>query len=110
MHTTFSLLPPNKLLLLARFAELTAAIFLHLGVKVWLFSKICPTPWVAFGCRHYKAAAGVMVTASHNPKQDNGYKVDWDNGAQVGTGIGASGGGSDVVMEASGLGIFARWV
>lgn len=66
-----------------RFAELTSAIFLHLGVKVWLFSKICPTPWVAFGCLHYKAAAGVMVTASHNPKQDNGYKVYWENGAQI---------------------------
>ncbi|XP_043190190.1 phosphoglucomutase-2-like [Amphibalanus amphitrite] len=66
-----------------RFAELTASIFLHLGVKVWLFAKICPTPWVAFGTRYYKAAAGIMVTASHNPKQDNGYKVYWDNGAQI---------------------------
>ena len=63
---------------------------------MWLFSKICPTPWVAFGTRYYQAAAGIMVTASHNPKQDNGYKVYWDNGAQVSGGrwSAAAGGGA----------------
>ncbi|XP_037087325.1 phosphoglucomutase-2-like [Pollicipes pollicipes] len=66
-----------------RFAELTTAVLLQLKVRVWLFSKICPTPWVAFGCKHFGAAAGIMVTASHNPKEDNGYKVYWDNGAQI---------------------------
>jgi len=70
--------------LAARFAELTATIFLHQGVKVYLFSDLCPTPFVAFGVRLFKCAAGIMVTASHNPKDDNGYKVYWSNGAQVG--------------------------
>ncbi|KAK3928657.1 Phosphoglucomutase-2 [Frankliniella fusca] len=66
-----------------RYAELTATIFIHQGVKVYMFSDLCPTPFVAFGVRHFKCAAGVMVTASHNPKDDNGYKVYWDNGAQI---------------------------
>lgn len=66
-----------------RFAELTASIFIHDGVKVYLYSKLCPTPFVPFAVLHYKCAAGVMVTASHNPKDDNGYKVYWSNGAQV---------------------------
>lgn len=66
-----------------RFAELTASIFLHGGVKVYLYSKLCPTPFVPFAVLHYKCAAGVMVTASHNPKDDNGYKVYWSNGAQI---------------------------
>lgn len=66
-----------------RFAELTASVFLHGGAKVYLYSKLCPTPFVPFAVLHYKCAAGVMVTASHNPKDDNGYKVYWSNGAQV---------------------------
>lgn len=66
-----------------RFAELTATIFLHQGVKVYLFSDLVPTPFVAFGVRHFNCAAGIMVTASHNPKDDNGYKVYWSNGAQI---------------------------
>lgn len=65
------------------FAELTATIFLHQGVKVYVFSDLCPTPFVAFGVRLFKCAAGIMVTASHNPKDDNGYKVYWSNGAQI---------------------------
>ncbi|XP_034255571.1 phosphoglucomutase-2 [Thrips palmi] len=65
------------------FADLTATIFLHQGVKVYLFSDLCPTPFVAFGVRLFKCAAGIMVTASHNPKDDNGYKVYWSNGAQI---------------------------
>ncbi|XP_052794859.1 phosphopentomutase-like [Mya arenaria] len=66
-----------------RFAQLTATIFLHKGVKVYLFSKLCPTPYVAYTTRHNRCACGVMVTASHNPKEDNGYKVYWSNGAQI---------------------------
>lgn len=66
-----------------RFAELTAAIFLARNVKVYLFSKVVPTPFIPYGVTKYKCAAGIMVTASHNPKDDNGYKVYWENGAQI---------------------------
>jgi len=62
---------------------LTATILLNHNIPVYLFSKVCPTPFVPFSVLHYKCAAGVMVTASHNPKEDNGYKVYWENGAQV---------------------------
>ncbi|KAK2578945.1 hypothetical protein KPH14_011149 [Odynerus spinipes] len=66
-----------------RFAELTAAIFIASNIKVYLFSKVCPTPFIPYGVLQYKCAAGIMITASHNPKDDNGYKVYWDNGAQI---------------------------
>ncbi|XP_015523670.2 phosphoglucomutase-2 [Neodiprion lecontei] len=66
-----------------RFAELTAAILVNNGVRVYMYSKVCPTPFVPYGVLKYKCAAGIMVTASHNPKEDNGYKVYWDNGAQI---------------------------
>lgn len=66
-----------------RFARLTACAFLNCGIPVYLLGKICPTPFVAFSVRELGAAAGVMVTASHNPKEDNGYKVYWNNGAQI---------------------------
>ncbi|XP_072748154.1 phosphopentomutase isoform X1 [Anoplolepis gracilipes] len=66
-----------------RFAELTAAIFIANGIKVYLFSKICPTPFIPYTISKSKCAAGIMVTASHNPKDDNGYKVYWENGAQI---------------------------
>lgn len=59
-----------------RWAELTATIFINKGYKVRLFSKVNPTPLVAFAAKMYRCAIGVMVTASHNPKEDNGYKVD----------------------------------
>uniref|UniRef100_A0A1B6E2I8 Phosphoglucomutase-2 n=1 Tax=Clastoptera arizonana TaxID=38151 RepID=A0A1B6E2I8_9HEMI len=66
-----------------RFAELTAAIFHQAGVRVNLHSNVCPTPFIPFAVLHCNHAAGVMVTASHNPKEDNGYKVYWKNGAQI---------------------------
>ncbi|XP_072938720.1 phosphopentomutase [Epargyreus clarus] len=66
-----------------RFAELTAKVFISASIPVHLFSEVCPTPLVSFATIHYGAAAGVMVTASHNPKEDNGYKVYWSNGSQV---------------------------
>lgn len=66
-----------------RFAELTAAAMHRRGLRVWLFSDVVPTPWVAFGVRCLGAGAGVMITASHNPRYDNGYKVYWSNGAQI---------------------------
>nr|XP_039265824.1 phosphoglucomutase-2-like [Styela clava] len=66
-----------------RFARLAAAVFIHSGIKCYLYRGIVPTPFVPYGVRKYKTCAGIMVTASHNPKQDNGYKVYWDNGAQI---------------------------
>lgn len=66
-----------------RFARLSAAIFLHAGIKVYLYSDIVCTPFVPFGVLKYKCVAGIMVTASHNPKEDNGYKVYYSNGAQI---------------------------
>lgn len=50
---------------------------------MYTFKTITPTPWVPFSIRKYQAALGVMITASHNPKNDNGYKVYWDNGSQI---------------------------
>uniref|UniRef100_A0A8C7X0A2 Phosphoglucomutase 2 n=1 Tax=Oryzias sinensis TaxID=183150 RepID=A0A8C7X0A2_9TELE len=66
-----------------RFASLAAAVFTSRGVPVHLFSDITPTPFVPFTVSHLSLCAGIMITASHNPKQDNGYKVYWENGAQI---------------------------
>uniref|UniRef100_A0A6B2F710 Phosphoglucomutase-2 n=1 Tax=Bothriechis nubestris TaxID=1766655 RepID=A0A6B2F710_9SAUR len=66
-----------------RFARLAATTFLSQGIPVYLFSQITPTPFVPYTVNHLKLAAGIMVTASHNPKQDNGYKVYWENGSQI---------------------------
>ncbi|XP_043525549.1 phosphoglucomutase-2 isoform X2 [Frieseomelitta varia] len=66
-----------------RFAELTATIFVSKNIKVYLFSKVVPTPFIPYGVLKYNCAAGIMITASHNPKNDNGYKVYWENGAQI---------------------------
>ncbi|KAJ8410976.1 hypothetical protein AAFF_G00180110 [Aldrovandia affinis] len=66
-----------------RFASLAATVLISHGVPVYLFSDITPTPFVPFTVSHLGLCAGIMVTASHNPKQDNGYKVYWDNGAQI---------------------------
>lgn len=66
-----------------RFAELTAAIFLHERIPVHLFSYLCPTPFVPYALTKWKCAAGIMVTASHNPKEDNGYKMYSWNGSQI---------------------------
>uniref|UniRef100_A0A7N8XEP2 Phosphoglucomutase 2 n=1 Tax=Mastacembelus armatus TaxID=205130 RepID=A0A7N8XEP2_9TELE len=65
------------------FSSLAAAVFISQGVPVHLFSDITPTPFVPFTVSHLGLCAGIMVTASHNPKQDNGYKVYWENGAQI---------------------------
>ncbi len=55
-----------------RFAEICASAFLAAGFRVHLFSRMVATPFVPFGLLHLKAAAGVVITASHNPKDDNG--------------------------------------
>ena len=65
------------------FAETVAAIFSANGSKVYLFESLRPTPEVSFAIRHLHAQAGVNVTASHNPKEYNGYKAYWEDGAQV---------------------------
>jgi len=66
-----------------RFAEITAKVFVENGWKVFLFKRTVPTPFVPFAIKHFSSAAGVMVTASHNPKNDNGYKVYWGNACQI---------------------------
>lgn len=65
------------------YARRTAATFVSRGIKVYLFSEMVPTPFVSFGVVHTGACAGIMVTASHNPAPDNGYKVYWANGSQI---------------------------
>ena len=65
------------------FAETVAAIFSANGIKVYLFESLRPTPEISFAIRQLHAQAGVNVTASHNPKEYNGYKAYWDDGAQV---------------------------
>ncbi|MFQ6370451.1 phospho-sugar mutase [Shewanella sp. YIC-542] len=66
-----------------RFAHDTAAVLAALGIKVRLTREVCPTPLVAYGVKLFQAAAGIVVTASHNPPQYNGFKVYWENGAQI---------------------------
>ena len=65
------------------FAAATASVFLDRGFIVYLSEGNCPTPLAAFGVLDLGAAAGVVVTASHNPPAYNGYKVYWENGAQI---------------------------
>jgi len=65
------------------FAEDAAGILAAQGFRVLLFQRMTPTPVTAFAVTHHGAAAGIMVTASHNPPEYNGYKVYWSNGAQI---------------------------
>jgi phosphoglucomutase len=65
------------------YATETALVFASNGIKTYLFSDMRPTPELSFAVRHLGCNAGVVVTASHNPKQYNGYKVSWSDGAQV---------------------------
>ncbi len=65
------------------YAETVAAIFSANGLKVYLFEGLRPTPEISFAIRHLGAVAGVNVTASHNPREYNGYKAYWADGAQV---------------------------
>ncbi len=65
------------------FADITAGVLLRNGIKVYLYSDIRPTPQLSFTCRYLHTNAGIMITASHNPKQYNGYKVFWEDGSQI---------------------------
>jgi len=65
------------------FAEITAAVFSANGIKVYLFDDLRPTPELSFAIRHLQCQSGVVITASHNPKEYNGYKVYWDDGGQI---------------------------
>ena len=65
------------------FAEEAARVLAGNGIHVYLLDALRPTPYVSFACRFKKADAAIMITASHNPKEYNGYKVYWSDGAQV---------------------------
>ena len=66
-----------------RFAKICADIFSANGIKVYLFDEMRPTPEMSFAIRHLHCQSGIILTASHNPKEYNGYKAYWDAGAQV---------------------------
>jgi phosphoglucomutase len=65
------------------FAETTAQVFAANGIQVYLFETLRPTPELSFAIRHLKCKAGVVCTASHNPKEYNGYKAYWNDGGQL---------------------------
>ena len=65
------------------FAETAADIFSANGIKVYLFESLRPTPEISFAIRHLGCQSGIVITASHNPKEYNGYKAYWSDGAQV---------------------------
>ena len=65
------------------FAQISADVLSNNGIKVYLFEGLRPTPELSYSIRAKKATAGIMVTASHNPKEYNGYKVFWSDGGQI---------------------------
>ena len=65
------------------FAKTTADVFTANGIEVMYFREMRPTPMLSFAVRHFGCKSGVMITASHNPKEYNGYKAYWEDGAQV---------------------------
>lgn len=65
------------------FAKEVCAVFAANGIKAYLFKELTPTPMLSYAVRYHKCKAGVMITASHNPKQYNGFKAYWDDGSQV---------------------------
>ncbi|HRR63118.1 MAG TPA: phospho-sugar mutase, partial [Paludibacteraceae bacterium] len=66
-----------------RFAEVSANIFSANGIKVYLFDDLRPTPETSFAIRYLGCQSGIIITASHNPKEYNGYKAYWSDGAQL---------------------------
>jgi len=65
------------------FAKETASVFAGNGITAYIYSRLNPVPMLSFSVRHHKADAGVMITASHNPPEYNGYKAYWNDGSQV---------------------------
>lgn len=65
------------------FGEITADVFSANNIKVYLFDSLRPTPELSFAIRHFGCQSGVVITASHNPKEYNGYKAYWNDGAQI---------------------------
>jgi len=65
------------------FAEIAANVLSANGIKVFLFDALRPTPELSFAIRHYNCHSGIVITASHNPKEYNGYKVYWNDGGQL---------------------------
>lgn len=65
------------------FGHLVAQVFAANGIKVYLFNELRPTPMLSFAIRHFGCQSGVMLTASHNPKEYNGYKAYWNDGSQL---------------------------
>ena len=84
------------------FAAITAEVFAGNGIKVYIWPELMPVPTVSFATRHLKAAAGIMITASHNPAQYNGYKVYGADGCQITTEAASS-----ILAEINKLDIFA---
>lgn len=67
----------------AFFAQVSANIFSANGIEVYMFSELRPTPLLSFAIRYLKCDSGIVITASHNPKEYNGFKAYWNDGAQV---------------------------
>ncbi len=65
------------------YADTTAKVFSANGIKAYLFTELKPTPELSFAIRYFGCQAGVVITASHNPKEYNGYKVYWEDGGQI---------------------------
>lgn len=66
-----------------KLAQITADVFSANGIKVYMFENLRPTPEISYAIRHLDCQSGIMITASHNPKEYNGYKAYWSDGAQV---------------------------
>ncbi len=65
------------------FADYTASVLNANGIKCFVFTELRPAPELSFAVRHLNCTAGIVITASHNPKEYNGYKVYWEDGAQI---------------------------
>lgn len=65
------------------FAQITASVLIANGISAYIFDELRPTPELSFAVRHLNAQAGIVITASHNPKEYNGYKVYWNDGGQI---------------------------